>query len=61
MSRWELDPGPVCTTRVVAGIGVPQITAIYDCAEVADRYGFQLPTGHQILWRHSRPLLQVPA
>lgn len=30
-----IGPGSICTTRVIAGIGVPQITAIYDCAEVA--------------------------
>ena len=30
-------PGSICTTRVVAGVGVPQITAIYDVAEVASR------------------------
>ncbi len=29
----------ICTTRVVAGVGVPQITAISDCAEVAAQYG----------------------
>ena len=34
-----IGPGSICTTRVVAGIGVPQITAIMDCAEVADEYG----------------------
>jgi IMP dehydrogenase len=34
-----IGPGSICTTRVVTGIGVPQITAIYDCAEVADEYG----------------------
>ncbi|EGK10177.1 IMP dehydrogenase [Kroppenstedtia eburnea] len=34
-----IGPGSICTTRVVAGIGVPQITAIYDCATVARRYG----------------------
>ncbi|MDF9408933.1 MAG: Inosine-5'-monophosphate dehydrogenase [Pelotomaculum sp. PtaB.Bin013] len=33
-----IGPGSICTTRVVAGIGVPQITAIYDCAQVAARY-----------------------
>jgi IMP dehydrogenase len=30
-----IGPGSICTTRVVAGVGVPQITAIYDCAEIA--------------------------
>ena len=34
-----IGPGSICTTRVVAGTGVPQITAIYDCAQVAARYG----------------------
>jgi len=34
-----IGPGSICTTRVVAGIGVPQVTAIYDCAEAAKPYG----------------------
>jgi len=34
-----IGPGSICTTRVVAGIGVPQITAIMDCYEVAKSYG----------------------
>jgi IMP dehydrogenase len=34
-----VGPGSICTTRVVAGVGVPQITAIYDVAEVAARHG----------------------
>ncbi len=34
-----IGPGSICTTRVVAGIGVPQITAIADCAEEADKHG----------------------
>ena len=33
-----IGPGSICTTRVVAGIGVPQITAIYDVARVASKY-----------------------
>ncbi|MFD0712863.1 IMP dehydrogenase [Paenibacillus sp. GCM10027626] len=33
-----MGPGSICTTRVIAGIGVPQITAIYDCADVARKY-----------------------
>ena len=33
-----MGPGSICTTRVIAGIGVPQITAIYDCAREADKY-----------------------
>jgi IMP dehydrogenase len=35
-----MGPGAICTTRVVAGIGVPQVTAVYDCAQVA--------AGHEI-------------
>ena len=34
-----IGPGSICTTRVVAGIGVPQISAVSDCASVADRHG----------------------
>ncbi|MBQ7573761.1 MAG: IMP dehydrogenase [Clostridia bacterium] len=34
-----IGPGSICTTRIVAGIGVPQITAIYDVAQVAKKYG----------------------
>ncbi|MDR0751323.1 MAG: IMP dehydrogenase [Christensenellaceae bacterium] len=34
-----MGPGSICTTRIIAGIGVPQITAIMDCAEEADKYG----------------------
>ncbi|MCS8564145.1 guanosine monophosphate reductase [Pediococcus pentosaceus] len=34
-----IGPGSICTTRVVAGVGVPQITAIYDAANVAREYG----------------------
>ena len=34
-----IGPGSICTTRVVAGVGVPQITAIYDAAGVAREYG----------------------
>lgn len=34
-----IGPGSICTTRVVAGIGVPQITAVYDAACVAAKYG----------------------
>jgi len=32
-------PGSICTTRIVAGVGCPQVTAIYNCARVADKYG----------------------
>jgi len=34
-----IGPGSICTTRVVAGVGVPQITATYNCAEAAKEYG----------------------
>lgn len=34
-----IGPGSICTTRVVAGVGVPQLTAVMDCVEVAKKYG----------------------
>lgn len=34
-----IGPGSICTTRVVAGIGVPQVTAVMDCSEVGHKYG----------------------
>ncbi len=34
-----IGPGSICTTRVIAGIGVPQLTAVMDCAEAADKRG----------------------
>ncbi len=34
-----VGPGSICTTRIIAGAGVPQITAVAECAEMADRYG----------------------
>ncbi len=34
-----IGPGSICTTRVIAGVGVPQLTAIQDCARVAMKYG----------------------
>jgi IMP dehydrogenase len=37
-----VGPGASCTTRVVAGVGVPQVTAIYDCAQVAVQHGVPL-------------------
>ena len=37
-----IGPGSICTTRIVAGIGIPQITAIMNCKEVSDRTGIPL-------------------
>ena len=34
-----IGPGSICTTRVIAGIGVPQITAVLDCAQAAQKHG----------------------
>ena len=34
-----IGPGSICTTRIIAGVGVPQLTAIFDCAKVASEYG----------------------
>ncbi len=37
-----MGPGAICTTRVVAGIGMPQVTAVYDCAQAAARHDLPL-------------------
>ena len=37
-----IGPGSICTTRIVAGIGVPQITAVMDCYEAAKEYGIPI-------------------
>ncbi|MBF0507957.1 MAG: IMP dehydrogenase [Deltaproteobacteria bacterium] len=37
-----VGPGSICTTRVVAGVGVPQMSAIFDCAKVAKKYNVPL-------------------
>ncbi|MCT4566385.1 MAG: IMP dehydrogenase [Maledivibacter sp.] len=37
-----IGPGSICTTRVVAGIGVPQVTAVYDCAQAAKKYNIPI-------------------
>ena len=37
-----IGPGSICTTRVIAGIGVPQITAIYECARAAEKRGIPI-------------------
>ena len=37
-----IGPGSICTTRIVAGIGVPQITAVMNCYEVAKEYGIPI-------------------
>jgi IMP dehydrogenase len=34
-----IGPGSICTTRIIAGVGMPQITAVYDCAQEAQRHG----------------------
>jgi IMP dehydrogenase len=34
-----IGPGSICTTRIVAGIGVPQVSALLDCNEIAEKYG----------------------
>lgn len=37
-----IGPGSICTTRIIAGIGVPQITAISECAKVGEKYGIPI-------------------
>lgn len=40
--RVGMGPGAICTTRIVAGAGMPQVTAVFDCAEVAARHGIPI-------------------
>ena len=40
--RCGVGPGSICTTRIVAGVGVPQLTAVFDAAEVCRRHGMPL-------------------
>jgi IMP dehydrogenase len=37
-----IGPGSICTTRVIAGVGVPQVTAIYECAKVGTKWGIPI-------------------
>lgn len=37
-----IGPGSICTTRIIAGIGVPQVTAVYECAQVGHRLGIPI-------------------
>lgn len=45
-----VGPGSICTTRVVAGIGVPQLTAIYEAAKAASRYGVPVIADGGVKW-----------
>ena len=51
-----IGPGSICTTRVVAGIGVPQISAIMDCYNVAKEYGGIAKSSGRFMWRERRML-----
>jgi IMP dehydrogenase len=37
-----MGPGSICTTRIIAGIGVPQVTAVYECSKAAKKYGIPI-------------------
>ncbi|MFT4967440.1 MAG: IMP dehydrogenase [Candidatus Deianiraeaceae bacterium] len=37
-----IGPGSICTTRIVAGVGVPQLSAVYNCAKMAKKYGLKI-------------------
>ena len=50
-----IGPGSICTTRVVAGIGVPQITAIMDCYAVAKKYGIPIIADGCLLYTSPSP------
>jgi len=57
--RVGIGPGSICTTRVVCGVGVPQITAIYECAKVADSHGVPIIADGGI--RHSGDITKALA
>jgi IMP dehydrogenase len=48
--RVGLGAGSICTTRIVSGVGVPQLTAVMDCAEEAARYGIPIIADGGIRW-----------
>ena len=54
-----MGPGATCTTRVIAGVGVPQITAIIDCTRVADKKGVPVVADGGI--RHSGDIVKAIA
>src|SRR5208283_1412751 len=54
-----IGPGSICTTRVVAGVGVPQITAVSDCASVANRHGIPVIADGGV--KHSGDLVKAIA
>jgi len=57
--RIGIGPGAICTTRVITGVGVPQITAISDAAEVGDRHGVPVMADGGI--RHSGDITKAIA
>ena len=54
-----IGPGSICTTRVVAGVGIPQLTAVLNCVEVAKRYGRSIIADGGI--RHSGDIVKALA
>ncbi|MFT8324681.1 IMP dehydrogenase [Oenococcus sicerae] len=50
VAKVGIGPGSICTTRVVAGVGVPQITAITDAAEVAEKNGKTIIADGGLKW-----------
>ncbi len=57
--RVGIGPGAICTTRVVSGVGVPQITAIMDCSSEADKYDIPIIADGGI--RHSGDITKAIA
>jgi IMP dehydrogenase len=58
-----VGPGSICTTRIVAGVGLPQLSAVYEAAQGSKRFGSLYNRGrrYSFFWRRSEGLLlQVP-
>ena len=50
-----IGPGSICTTRIVAGIGVPQVAAVMNVSETAHRLGIDYPDVVELLKKHLKP------
>jgi ornithine cyclodeaminase/alanine dehydrogenase-like protein (mu-crystallin family) len=51
-----VGPGAACTTRVVAGVGVPQVTAVWECAHVCREAGVPLIADGRLAWEQLQDL-----
>ncbi len=55
-----IGPGSICTTRVISGVGVPQVTAIYYAAQAAAKLEFRLSPMEEFVTRATSPRRSPP-